>query len=53
MHAGGSRAQALSQLIFVPIAQCATEEDTRQLEQNIIDTLHPPLNQPYVSYWLV
>lgn len=47
--AGGCPAAALSGLIFVPIALCINADSALELEQHIINSEHPPLNEPYVS----
>lgn len=46
---GGDASAALASLIFVPIAHCYSEEDALKLEKHLIDTEHPPLNEPYVQ----
>ena len=46
---GGDPAHALSSLIFIPVSRCFTEEAAAHLERELIDALHPPLNEPYVQ----
>ena len=45
----GDRAAAAASLIFLPIAHAPNNADLIELERHIIDTVHPPLNEPYVQ----
>ena len=47
-QARGDAAHALSSIVFMPIARCFEEEATLVLERSLIDSMHPPLNEPYV-----
>jgi hypothetical protein len=48
-RAGGDSCAAASQYFFTPIAACPSDEDTIRLETFLINTLHPPLNEPYAT----
>ena len=48
-HFGGDAARALASIIFTPISRCFEEEATLRLERRLIDSMHPPLNEPYVK----
>ena len=45
----GSLSLALSRTICVPIAMCEDETTALQLEQHLISTVHPSLNDPYAA----
>ena len=45
----GSPSLALSRTICVPIAMCEDETTALQLEQHLISTVHPSLNDPYAA----
>ena len=47
-RAGGDAPRALSQLIFTPTARCFSDEAATKTLRHLIDTEHPPLNEPYI-----
>ena len=47
--AGGSQFLGLSRTICVPIVMCEDETTALQLEQHLISTVHPALNDLYAA----
>jgi len=45
----GDAPAALASLVYIPIARCYSEEAALRLEHYLINSEHPPLNEPYVQ----